>query len=133
MKIRDKSIGYAVTALRDCNIVIDNCYSKEFNGYISSLGAAIVQSGLLPAMIFFGSKDASATGRDKVVCAVKQVVNLNRKDRNQEQINSEISMAEYCLVGVGTSDLLREVTDAAIALKLALRMFEKQKNKEELL
>ena len=46
MKISKKQIEYAIEALRANNIITnDNQYPKVFKGYISSFGAAVIQSG----------------------------------------------------------------------------------------
>ena len=36
--------------------------TDTFKGYFASFGAAVVQSGLLPAVIFYGQKDNQAEG-----------------------------------------------------------------------
>ena len=51
MKVNTELILCAQKAIKSVGIVNDGKYAKEFGGYISSLGAAIVQSGLLPEMI----------------------------------------------------------------------------------
>ena len=51
MKISKKQVEYAIEALRANNIITnDNQYPKVFKGYISSFGAAVIQSGLIPAI-----------------------------------------------------------------------------------
>lgn len=57
MKISKKQIEYAIEALRANNIITnDNQYPKVFKGYISSFGAAVIQSGLIPAIISLKTK-----------------------------------------------------------------------------
>ena len=53
MKINQVWIEKAIIALQDQKIVIENEFAGEYKGYISSFGAAIIQSGLLPAVIFY--------------------------------------------------------------------------------
>jgi CRISPR-associated protein Cmr5 len=121
MKIENQTIEYAVEALNDAEIVKDNSYSKAFKGYISSLGAAIIQSGLLPAMIFFENTESGADAdRHKVIEAVKTVVNKKR-DEN-EKITTTLS--KYILEHPEDTGLLSEITNAATALKLTLRIYK---------
>ena len=69
MKISKKQIEYAIEALRANNIITnDNQYPKVFKGYISSFGAAVIQSGLIPAIIFFENEDNDANAyRHKII------------------------------------------------------------------
>jgi CRISPR-associated protein Cmr5 len=124
MKLNAKLIEYASQALIETEIVKGYKYSGEFNGYISSLGAAIIQSGLLPAMIFFENKDSEAKERHKIIDAVKFVINKKRKTEGKDEIMTTVS--KY-IIESDDRNLLLEITDAATALKLALRMYEKQK------
>ena len=126
MKINAQLIRNAQEALVASKIVDSNGkYKKEFGGYISSLGAAIVQSGLLPAMIFYESDSEQASERKKVVKALAYILN---KDKEQYNING--SIASFLLDNMDNASFdknlfLKKVTEAATAMKLALRMNEK--------
>lgn len=126
MKLNNQMIQWAVEALGCARIIENNKYNSEFNGYISSLGAAIVQSGLLPAMIFFENKETEAKDRYKVIDAIRYIINEKRKYIGlQEEVKE--SIAKYILSHPNDKTLLKDVTDSAVSLKLALRMFEKIK------
>lgn len=131
MKVREDLIKDARQALIDAKIVNkDGVYPKEFGGYISSLGAAIVQSGLLPAMIFYENDSEQASDRKKVVVAL---VNILNKDSQKYNINK--SIAQFLLDNFDNQNFdgyrfLQKVTEAAVAMKLALRMYRKNKEKE---
>ena len=75
MKISKKQIEYAIEALRANNIITnDNQYPKVFKGYISSFGAAVIQSGLIPAIIFFENEDNDANAdRHKIIGVLKDI------------------------------------------------------------
>ncbi|MDR2011240.1 MAG: hypothetical protein LBQ22_12245 [Bacteroidales bacterium] len=126
MKLNTQMIQWAVEALDKTEIVKDNKYKSEFNGHISSLGAAIIQSGLLPAMIFFENTESEATDRYKVIKAVTYIINNKREYSGSKKI--ETSIAEYILKNPNDNKLVQDVTEAATSLKLALRMFKKEKN-----
>lgn len=148
MKIDNQWIKYGMEALCEAGIVKDSTYKKEFKGYIASLGAAIVQSGLLPAMIFFGNQSASAEGREKVEEALRRIVWKARESKKVRfgESSFQQSLAYYLLEldeqqngSVTQSDfmaqkemLYRDVLKAAVALKLALRLFsEKQTQRND--
>ena len=63
MKINQVWIEKAIIALQDQKIVIENEFAGEYKGYISSFGAAIIQSGLLPAVIFY--ENSPSSNKDK--------------------------------------------------------------------
>ena len=126
MKIKPELIEIALGALSRCNIVQDGRYDKEFTGYISSFGAAIIQSGLLPAVIFFEQEESeSAKDRKKIINAVKDIVNKSLPEN--EKIDGKL--AKYILNHNKAKDsvFLERVTESAVALKLALRMYKKNK------
>lgn len=119
MKITAQEIAKAQSALKQNGIVSkDGCYSKEFNGYISSFGASLVQAGLLPTIIFFENEDAS-TDKDRflVISALKQLLEIADKQ----------SMAKIIIEENKANDqvFLNEVARAMTAMKLALRMYKK--------
>ena len=125
MKVNMELIKYAQDAIKNVGIVTNGHYPKEFGGYISSLGAAIVQSGLLPAMIFYENDDSQSNeDRTKVAKAIKLILNSEYYKMNITQRK----IAEYILENdANQDDLLKNVTEAATAMKLALRLYEKSK------
>lgn len=87
---------------------------SEFSGYISSFGAAVVQSGLLPAVIFFEDEGANpAEDRPKLIKAIKTMVGRPVTEKLSQAIRDK-TVTETAIL------------EAAIALKLALRTFKKQ-------
>lgn len=118
MKITAQEIANAQSALTQNGIVSkDGKYSKEFNGYISSFGASLVQAGLLPTIIFFENKDASTEkDRSLVISALKQLLGIVDKP----------SMAKYIVEKKNNDQVfINDVARAMTAMKLALRMYEK--------
>lgn len=99
---------------------------KEFKGYFASFGAAIIQSGLLPAVIFFENEQGDAKAdRPKVP---KAILHLLRKQYNQEQnrpLHEYEKLSDYLLKsGQPDSKDLAIIGKAAVALKIALRTFD---------
>lgn len=120
MKITAQEIANAQSALTQNDIVSrDGSYSKEYNGYISSFGASLVQAGLLPTVIFFENKDASSNeDRSLVIKALKQILCISDKP----------SMAKYIIEEKKNNDqaFVNDVARAMTAMKLALRMYKKK-------
>lgn len=128
MKIDNNMIEYATDALTKTGIVSNGQYEKEFKGYIASLGPAIIQSGLLAAVLFYENKESGAEkNRHWVVDAIKHIINKKRGD--QQLFGLKEKMALYIMEHPEDRALLKDITHAIIALKMALRMFM-QKNNE---
>ena len=125
MKISKEQIEYAIEALRANNIITnDNQYPKVFKGYISSFGAAVIQSE---------DNDANAD-RHKISGVLKDIINAIRQQYTvtdatilvSSQIPANYSMAQYIIEHGNTDQLLKEITEAAVAMKLALRMYKSE-------
>jgi len=87
---------------------------KEYKGYVSSLGANIIQAGVKAAITFYEAKETgSKSDRRLVNAAIKYILTNN---------NSALTTySEYNLTQL-LSNLTDEL-DAATALKLALRTY----------
>ena len=89
--------------------------SSEYNGYISSLGASIIQSGLKPTLALFENESADSKGEKKKLTDI--ILYILTKDSNERSL----------LAYVQTQDesLMKElIIDISIAVKLALRTFD---------
>lgn len=135
MKISKEQIEYAIEALRKNNIISkNNRYPKAFKGYISSFGAAVIQSGLIPAIIFFENEDNDADAdRPRIIGALKYIINAKYEQDSTDgtvpassRIPENCSMAQYIMEHRNTDQLLKEITEAAVAMKLALRMYKSE-------
>ena len=128
MKTTAQEIQKAKEALIQSHIVNDmnKTYPSTFNGYISSFGASLVLAGLLPTVVFFERPDSGAEEeRDKVINALKKMMD----------IADNVKMAAYILEKENDKSIRRcddpvfvkLVVQNMTAMKLALRLFEKQK------
>ncbi|MCX6278546.1 MAG: hypothetical protein NT004_10655 [Bacteroidetes bacterium] len=97
---------------------------REFNGYISSFGASIISAGLLPSIIFYSQKGDSASDRHLVINCIEFIL--------QRQYGLTGSLLEKVRVLFTTASNRAEISrwtdnisDAAVALKLAIRIFPK--------
>ncbi|ABR54022.1 CRISPR-associated protein, Cmr5 family [Methanococcus vannielii SB] len=95
---------------------------NEYSGYISSFGASIIQSGLIPAVAFYSQPGKEGNVKDNrnklmnvIYCLIHEKDNCDNKLLN-DVISGTVSK--------------EEVLDAAIATKLALRTFERVEPKK---
>jgi len=90
---------------------------KEFKGYISSFGASVIQSGLIPALAFFSNDEGAKEDRSKILEVIYQILEINSTSGNL----LKYAVEEY----KGDKELLEEkIMDAATSLKLAIRTYK---------
>ena len=103
---------------------------KEFNGYISSFGASIISAGLLPSIIFYSQKGDSDSDRHKVISCIEYIL---QKHNNLN--GSLLEQVKLLFSGnINTAEIRRwtdNIADAAVALKLAIRIFPKSKKSRQ--
>jgi CRISPR-associated protein Cmr5 len=122
MKAAEKYFKKADDALKSdrIKIVQGGSASKEFKGYISAFGAAVVMSGLLPAMAFYVNPDSNAQeDRPKVIEALAFIMGKNSGlELLKHAIDLKVNNKKQFDV------LQTDVINAAIALKLMLRTYK---------
>ena len=91
---------------------------STYNGYISSFGASIIQSGLLPTLALFEKKDAP-TKEDK-----SKLTKLILKILDD---TFDGTLLEYALDN-NSDRLKQQILDISIAIKLSIRTFELKKD-----
>jgi len=99
---------------------------KEFNGYISSFGASIISAGLLPSIIFFSQKGESESDRPKVISCIEYIL----KKENGLSGSLLETVRQLFVAPVKRAEISRltdNISDAAVALKLAIRIYPKSK------
>jgi CRISPR-associated protein Cmr5 len=125
--------------------------SSQYNGYVASFGASVIQSGLVAAVVFYSQKQSGAEkDRRKLMAAILEV--LKRKHGKLE--GEPKTLLEYVLKrcikteppGQGnrnaapvfekvdwaaTRRLKQEILDAATAIKLVIRTYPSEKTIEQ--
>lgn len=90
--------------------------ASAYNGYISSFGASIIQSGLKPTLAVFENTNAS-TKEDKNYLSFLILKLLPNSQGN--------SLLKFVLANKDKEELLKEeILDIAVALKLSIRTFK---------
>lgn len=94
---------------------------KEYKGYLSSLGASIRMSGLLPTMAVYYNKESNAD-REKVITWVYNIIQpiMNIPSDNKTLLAYSIAIQND---QVQSSRLLELIQNISVALKLCIRTF----------
>lgn len=128
MKIEDRYIISAIAALTEVGEpIVDNndIYSGVYKGYIASLGASIIQTGLLPSIILYENSPSAAEDKKKLIKAIQHILTA------QCGYIFTGAFSRYIIQCPNQKKLLLDVEKALIAIKLALRIFKPNDNQEE--
>ena len=98
----------------------DGVIPSAYNGYISSFGASVIQSGLLPTLALFENTNAHTKESKEYLTYIIARVLTGRED--------DISLLHYVLKSKKDENLLKtKIIDIAIAIKLSIRTFKLDK------
>lgn len=103
---------------------------KVYKGYISSMGASIIQSGIVPTLAFYsdGSREEGKSGSEAAKKPVLDVLTLMLRTKDRYSDLEAGKLFEYALNIKANKSRLRllqkDIVNASIALKLALRTFD---------
>jgi len=128
-------IPKAIDVIESSGIAHDGVVKKEYKGYISSMGASIIQTGLLATLAFYQNDSGKKAKSSFLLKAILSLIKPNDSTetklikyiidnslRPQAAGDNDVSVADL------DSDKLyileQEVSDALVALKLALRTFK---------
>jgi CRISPR type III-B/RAMP module-associated protein Cmr5 len=94
---------------------------KEYKSYLSSLGASVIMSGLLPTLAVYYNKEGKAD-RTEVITWVFDIIRpLHHNCEGKEDL------FEYALSiahdQIKTDELIEDILNISIALKLSLRTY----------
>lgn len=113
----NREVVYAYEALKEAGIAEGNKIAKTWRGQISTFGAAVTMGSLLPAVAFFSSQGGADVERQHLMEAILYIL----KKENTKMQNCE-TLFDY--VKVQGNSCREEVINAAIALKLAMNLYE---------
>ena len=90
---------------------------SSYNGYISSFGASVMQSGLKPTLALFENENANTKENKNLLTSI--ILNILDKDA------SETSLLRYVLKNKNDESYIKkQIMDIAIAIKLSIRTFK---------
>jgi hypothetical protein len=121
----DKYLPRAFKAIRFVKInkkkfADGNVVSKEYKGYISSLGANIIQAGVKAALTFYEAEESgSKQDRRLVNAAIKFIMDENIPDAEYSEYGLAATLDN--LTPDEVQQKAEDILDATTALKLALR------------
>lgn len=126
MKIDIEWIKSAKEALIESHIVdAGGNYPKAYKGYISSLGASIIQSGLLPALSIYesdNSENMSSADNNRALLVYAIVLLLKKRDLLKENVSLLLNYAARCTPSA-KAELQCNINHALVAIKLAIRIY----------
>lgn len=99
---------------------------KEFKGYLSSLGASIKMSGLLPTLAVYYSEESKADRKE----VIAWVYNIIKSLPEFNSCNNKLNLLKYAIDIQSdlnkTNQLIEEIMNLSVALKLSIRTFPLQ-------
>ena len=129
----EKLIPKAMKAV-EIELVQNGKIASVYNGYISSLGAGLVQAGLLPTLAFYASLNArSKEKRTYLLQAIYRIIFGDKIGTDSKLKGDELLKEAIKVQGKPTEmyALKKQIRDAAVAIKLSLRTFELDKSVKE--
>lgn len=121
----DRNLSYAYQGIIDAKISKDGKVNKSYRGQISTLGAAITMGSVKSAICFFSEKanNNSDVDRSKLLDAIYYV--LRNGEDTKEKYKDVKNLKSYVLNADSDKEVLKEdIVNAAIAIKLAMNLFE---------
>lgn len=131
MKINQQKIEKAVETLDALRAAAyPDGFPKEMKGDISSFGASIIQAGLLPSVLFFSEGEYTAKTKTKGDDDTKlrrarlMKVLFDVLEAGPPAPDSKRPLLDFVRKNLGNADALDRITEAALAVKMALRAFQ---------
>jgi len=118
-------IPKALDAITNSRMAVNGKFEKEYKGYIASMGASIIQSGLIATLAFYSNVSEKTVKRKNVLDAILLLIAPNDQKDLLKYVLSKVKPNNAAALN---SDELKKfeikISDALIALKLALRTFK---------
>lgn len=122
----EKLLPTAIDTVQTKDILVNGKVPKEFNGYISSFGSSMIASGILPTLVFFSQENKSKGSRTTVVKALEHIIKKeNTYNLGQDSLLNAVMNAVKSDNLSALNRIENALNEAAIALKLAIRIFPK--------
>jgi CRISPR-associated protein Cmr5 len=99
-----------------------NGIPSSYNGYISSFGASIIQSGLLPTLALFENTNSKTAQEKKLLTDI--ILNVLSEEYQPR------SLLRYVLEQKDVYKVKQEIINISIAIKLTIRTFKLDKGEK---
>ena len=123
-EIINQEISTAYEVLAEVGIAKSGKIDNAFRGQISSFGAAITMGNLKAAIAFFSQTNGASVDRDKIPVAILEVL---KRERNAKPSYNTL----FQMLNEEGEAVKEDILNAAIALKLAMNLYELVKPKKE--
>ncbi|WP_339904725.1 type III-B CRISPR module-associated protein Cmr5 [uncultured Cyclobacterium sp.] len=125
----EKLLPFAFEAVKK-HLTENGKISSQYNGYISSFGASVIQSGMLMALVFNHRKEAKTEkDRLKMMDAIHHVI---EKEVGEEPTGDLLGHFQSFNGNAVVQKRLRaKIMDAATAIKLVIRTYPQKKEANE--
>jgi len=121
-KFIDKGIKYFMDNYEDFKLKKKDSYDKVYNGYLASLGPAIITSGVLSAVTFYEADKKKRKIIKAIFEIIKDDVQTDKKDLKSFLTDNK---------NYQKLEIRELIIDAVIGLKLAYRTFKLEDDKDE--
>lgn len=106
----------AKDALKECGIAQNGRIDNNFRGNISNFGAAVIMGSLPSAVAFFSDQGDAMSERQKLIEAIHYCITEGKERK------TALEVLQYVCEN-NSYELKEKVTDASIALKLAMSFY----------
>jgi len=125
MKAVEKLIPSAIIAV-ERKMADKGKVNKAYKGYISALGAGIIQSGLLPTLAMYKGNEESDKKKAETGHLLSAIYEVVKSKYNPKPV--EENLFDFALIRMQQpairQKVITEIMDASIAIKLAIRTFK---------
>jgi CRISPR-associated protein Cmr5 len=125
MQAIDKYLSEAIRYIKNTKneLLKEDKVPKVYKGYVASFGTILKQSGFLPAVVLFLKESDKGDANKKPI--VEAIYHLIKTKGSLQGITFPEKVIDFAMGVDATKPVVRrEVLNAAIALKLALRTFK---------
>ena len=141
-KAIDALIPEAYDVLEKVGIVIDGSVDNAWRGQISSFGSAVKNGSLIAAVAFFSDTGNSAVKRERLMMAIWLLlhegeqfeISLDPKTNDEKKAYKDAATKLFNDIRQRQDErkLKQDVINAAVALKLAMNLYNLDKDKKDL-
>lgn len=116
----EENIKYAVEVLKE-RCEKQGGYPETFKGYVSSLGASMIQGHWQAAIAFYSNSGEAQDDRTEIPAMILEMIKRSTNNKNNKAEICENSLLEFVLNNPNSKKMILE---HLVALKLALNLFQ---------